>query len=242
MPRNATRAMAVSKVKKKKPAAAGRKTSASRLANLKSLATKVVEHLAADYPDVTCALENESAFELLIATILSAQCTDERVNMVTPELFRRWPTPEKMAAAPIDQLEKVIHSTGFYRNKAKNIKACSRELADKHHGEVPRDIDAMVNLPGVGRKTANVVLGTCYGIATGVVVDTHVTRISNRLGLTKHTDAVKIERDLMELVPQNEWVDFAHRMIHHGRQICVARKPKCEICSMRGFCPKIGVA
>jgi len=241
MPRNAARALAVSKVKKKQPAT-GKKKTANKQANLKSLAKKVVEHLSADYPDVTCALENESAFELLIATILSAQCTDERVNMVTPELFRRWPTPEKMAAAPIDQLEKVIHSTGFFRNKAKNIKACSRELADTYGGEVPREIEAMVTLPGVGRKTANVVLGTCFGMATGVVVDTHVTRISNRLGLTKHTDAVKIERDLMELVPQIEWVDFAHRMIHHGRQVCVARKPKCDICSMRDFCPKIGVA
>jgi endonuclease III len=202
----------------------------------------VVKHLAADYPDVTCALENESAFELLIATILSAQCTDERVNMVTPELFRRWPTPEKMAQAPIEQLEKVIHSTGFYRNKAKNIKACSRDLAEKHDGEVPRDMDAMIALAGVGRKTANVVLGTAYGMSTGVVVDTHVTRLSNRLGLTKHTDATKIEQDLMRLVPQQEWVDFAHRMIHHGRRICSARKPKCPECSMREFCPKIGVA
>jgi endonuclease III len=207
-----------------------------------AIAPLVVNHLAADYPDVTCALENESAFELLIATILSAQCTDERVNMVTPELFRRWPTPEKMAQAPIEQLEKVIHSTGFYRNKAKNIKACSRDLAEKHNGEVPRDMDAMIALAGVGRKTANVVLGTAYGMSTGVVVDTHVTRLSNRLGLTKHTDATKIEQDLMRLVPQQEWVDFAHRMIHHGRRICTARKPKCPECSMREFCPKIGVA
>jgi endonuclease-3 len=202
----------------------------------------VVARLAADYPDVTCALENESAFELLIATILSAQCTDERVNMVTPELFRRWPTPAAMATAPIEAIEKVIHSTGFYRNKAKNIKACSRVLADKYDGEVPRDIDAMVALPGVGRKTANVVLGTCYGLATGVVVDTHVTRISKRLGLTKHSDATKIEQDLMRLVPQDQWVDFAHRMIHHGRRICTARKPKCDECSMQSLCPKIGVA
>jgi endonuclease-3 len=251
MPRNASRTTAA------KPAASAKSTkkasakpaaqSASKKAVLKkpnvaAVAAKVVQHLADDYPDVTCALENESAFELLIATILSAQCTDERVNMVTPELFRRWPTPEKMAAAPIEQLEKVIHSTGFYRNKAKNIKACSRELADTYGGEVPRDIEAMVALPGVGRKTANVVLGTCYGMATGVVVDTHVTRISHRLGLTKYTDATKIERDLMELVPQDQWVDFAHRMIHHGRRICMARKPKCDECSMRGFCPKIGVA
>jgi len=234
-----TRTVAAATTKKKLAAA---RTSGAPKVDPKTTAKKVVKHLAEDYPDVTCALENESAFELLVATILSAQCTDERVNMVTPELFRRWPTPEKMAAAPIEQLEKVIHSTGFYRNKAKNIKACSRELADKHNGEVPRDIESMVTLPGVGRKTANVVLGTCYGMATGVVVDTHVTRISNRLGLTKHTDATKIEKDLMQLVPQDEWVDFAHRMIHHGRRICMARKPKCDECSMRGFCPKIGVA
>jgi endonuclease III len=248
MPRNAARALVASRTKKKpappraKPSARAKKASAAKIPNPKLIAPKVVAHLAADYPDVTCALENESAFELLIATILSAQCTDERVNMVTPELFRRWPTPAAMAAAPIDALEKVIHSTGFYRNKAKNIKACSRELADKHDGEVPRDIEAMVELPGVGRKTANVVLGTCYGMATGVVVDTHVTRLSNRLGLTKHADATKIERDLMQIVPQSEWVDFAHRMIHHGRRICTARKPKCPECSMRAFCPKIGVA
>lgn len=245
MPRNASRTTATKPTAKakstKKASAKPAPKSAAKKLNVAAIAAKVVKHLADDYPDVTCALENESAFELLIATILSAQCTDERVNMVTPELFRRWPTPEKMAAAPIEQLEKVIHSTGFYRNKAKNIKACSRELADTYGGEVPRDIEAMVTLPGVGRKTANVVLGTCYGMATGVVVDTHVTRISNRLGLTKHTDATKIERDLMELVPQDQWVDFAHRMIHHGRRICTARKPKCGECSMRGFCPKIGV-
>lgn len=248
MPRNSSRAFTASKPEKAPAAPLAKKTvGKSKKPPLKKLdpqaiATKVVEHLAADYPEVTCALENESAFELLIATILSAQCTDERVNMVTPELFRRWPTPAAMAAAPIEALEKVIHSTGFFRNKSKNIKACSRDLADKYNGEVPRNIESMVTLPGVGRKTANVVLGTCYGMATGVVVDTHVTRISNRLGLTKHTDATKIERDLMVLVPQDQWVDFAHRMIHHGRRICMARKPKCDECSMRGFCPKIGVA
>jgi len=241
MPRNASRTVAVAKVTKKPTPPRGKKPAAKKI-DTKAIAAKVVKHLAADYPDVTCALENESAFELLVATILSAQCTDERVNMVTPELFRRWPTPAAMAAAPIEALEKVIHSTGFFRNKAKNIKACSRELADEYDGEVPRDVDQMVSLPGVGRKTANVVLGTCYGMATGVVVDTHVTRLSNRLGLTKHTDATKIEKDLMQLVPQDQWVDFAHRMIHHGRRICTARKPKCPECSMRSFCPQIGVA
>jgi endonuclease-3 len=207
----------------------------------KAQAERVIEHLRQDYPDVTCALENETPFELLIATILSAQCTDARVNMVTPELFRRWPDAESMAGAPIKALEKVIQSTGFFRNKAKNIKAASKGIADEHGGEVPRDIEAMIALPGVGRKTANVVLGTAFGMATGVVVDTHVTRLSKRLGLTKHTDATKIEKDLMQLIPQTEWVDFAHRMIHHGRQICTARKPKCPQCSMNSFCPKVGV-
>jgi endonuclease-3 len=241
MPPKATRKLAARKSAKSLAKAPLAKKSAGKVDST-AIASLVVKHLAADYPDVTCALENESAFELLIATILSAQCTDERVNMVTPELFRRWSTPEKMAQAPLEQLEKVIHSTGFYRNKAKNIKACSRDLAEKHDGEVPRDMDAMIALAGVGRKTANVVLGTAYGMSTGVVVDTHVTRLSNRLGLTKHTDATKIEQDLMRLIPQQEWVDFAHRMIHHGRRICTARKPKCPECSMHEFCPKIGVA
>jgi endonuclease-3 len=210
-------------------------------ANLKAQAARVVERLKADYPGATCALENETPFELLVATILSAQCTDARVNMVTPELFRRWPTAVEMADAPIKALEKVIQSTGFYRNKAKNIKAASRAIVERHNGEVPRDMEQLVALPGVGRKTANVVLGTAFGMATGVVVDTHVTRLSQRLGLTKHTDAVKIEQDLMRIVPQEEWVDFSHRLIFHGRQICVARKPKCPECSMKAFCPKIGV-
>jgi len=204
-------------------------------------AARVTKRLRADYPAATCALENETPFELLVATILSAQCTDERVNMVTPELFRRWPTAREMADAPINQLEKVIQSTGFFRNKAKNIKAASRDIVEKHGGDVPRTMEEMVSLAGVGRKTANVVLGTAFGMATGVVVDTHVTRLSQRLGLTEHTDPTKIEQDLMRLLPKSEWVDFAHRMIHHGRQICTARKPKCPICSMNTFCPKIGV-
>jgi endonuclease-3 len=210
-------------------------------ADVEQIAAQTIERLAADYPDVTCALENETPFQLLVATILSAQCTDARVNMVTPVLFGRWPSAAEMSRAPVQQIEKVIASTGFFRNKAKNIKACSQALMKDYDGEVPREMDQLVALPGVGRKTANVVLGTAFGLATGVVVDTHVTRISRRLGLTEHTDANKIEADLMRLVPQSEWVDFAHRMIHHGRQICIARKPKCEECSMRSFCPKIGV-
>lgn len=241
MIRNASRTTSKRTSKRSSTKVAAGKAKRSTKEDAKSRAAKVSRHLRADYPDVTCALENETAFELLIATILSAQCTDERVNIVTPELFRRWPSPAAMAVAPINELEKVIHSTGFFRNKAKNIKACSRELADKHDGEVPHDMAQMVALPGVGRKTANVVLGTAYGVATGVVVDTHVTRISRRLGLTKATDATKIEQDLMRLLPEREWVDFAHRMIHHGRQICRARKPLCDQCSMEKFCPKIGV-
>jgi endonuclease-3 len=219
-----------------------KKSAAAPKADPKAQAAKVVRRLKADYADATCALGHESAFELLISTILSAQCTDVRVNMVTPELFRRWPTPAHLARAPIEQIEKVIQSTGFYRNKAKNIKGCSQVLAERYDGEVPQEIERLVELPGVGRKTANVVLGTVHGLATGVVVDTHVTRLSRRLGLTKHTDATKIEHDLMQILPKREWVDFAHRMIEHGRQICIARKPKCSECSMREFCPKIGVA
>jgi len=201
----------------------------------------VTRRLKADYSDAECALDHQSAFQLLVSTILSAQCTDERVNIVTKELFHRWPTAAQLARVPIAQLEKAIQSTGFFRNKAKNIKACCQELLEKYDGEVPRDMDQLVKLPGVGRKTANVVLGTAYGLATGVVVDTHVTRLSRRLGLTKHTDAVKIEQDLIELLPRREWINFSHRMIHHGRRICSARKPLCDQCSMQKFCPKLGV-
>jgi endonuclease-3 len=217
------------------------KQTAATTVDPKAIAAKVVRRLKADYPDATCALGHESAFELLISTILSAQCTDVRVNMVTPELFRRWPTPADLARAPVGQIEKVIQSTGFYRNKAKNIQGCCQALVEKYDGNVPREMEQLVELPGVGRKTANVVLGTAYGLASGVVVDTHVSRLSQRLGLTKHTDPTKIEQDLMGLVPKREWVNFAHEMIEHGRRICIARKPKCPECSMNGFCPKIGV-
>jgi endonuclease III len=237
MTRKASRTAATA-MKARVPA---KKSAAAPKLDPKSQATKVLRRLKADYPDATCALGHETAFELLISTILSAQCTDVRVNMVTPELFRRWPTPADLARAPIEQIEKVIQSTGFFRNKAKNIRGCSQALCEKYDGEVPQEIEKLVELPGVGRKTANVVLGTVYGLATGVVVDTHVTRLSNRLGLTKHTDATKIEQDLMQLLPKREWVDFAHRMIEHGRQICIARKPRCPNCSMNKFCPKIGV-
>ena len=202
---------------------------------------QVLRRLQADYPEATCALRHRSPFQLLVATILSAQCTDERVNQVTKELFRKYPTPAAFATAPLRDIEKAIQSTGFFRNKAKNIKACCTELVEKYQRKVPRDMDALVGLAGVGRKTANVVLGTAYGIAAGVVVDTHVGRLSRRLGLTEEKDPVKVERDLMRLLPQKEWIDFAHRMIQHGRRVCTARSPACDECSMKRFCPRIGV-
>ncbi len=214
---------------------------ASPVAERTRQARRVLRRLKADYPEAPCALEHQTPFQLLIATILSAQCTDERVNLVTAQLFAKSPDADSIAAMPIAKLEKGVQSTGFFRNKAKNIKACCPTLVDEYGGEVPQDIDALVDLPGVGRKTANVVLGTAFGIPTGVVVDTHVGRLSRRLGLTGNQDAVKVERDLMEVLPKKEWIDFSHRMIHHGRQVCGARKPKCDVCSMKKFCPQIGV-
>ena len=210
-------------------------------AELKKHAAKIVAQLKKDFPDADCALVHQTPFQLLIATILSAQCTDERVNIVCKDLFRKYKQPADFAAAPIGDIETAIKSTGFFRNKAKNVKACSAELVDKHGGKVPKDLDALVQLAGVGRKTANVVLGTAYGIPTGVVVDTHVGRLSLRMGLTTNIDAVKVEQDLMQLVPQDEWIGFSHRMILHGRKTCQARKPDCPNCTLQKICPKIGV-
>lgn len=203
--------------------------------------TRILRRLRKQYPDAECALNYETPVQLLVATILSAQCTDERVNMVTAELFRRYPTAADLARAPLKSLEKLVQSTGFFRNKAKNIKGCCTALVERYDGEVPQDLEALVELPGVGRKTANVVLGTAFGLATGVVVDTHVSRISRRLGLTQQKDPVKIERDLMEQLPRKEWVMFSHRVIHHGRQVCKARKADCENCNLKNVCPRIGV-
>jgi endonuclease-3 len=205
-------------------------------------ASKVVRALRRAYPDATCALVHNNPLQLLIATILSAQCTDERVNIVTRQLFPKHPTAADLATLPIKKLENEIQSTGFFRNKAKNIKACCQQLVEHYDGNVPEDLDLLVELPGVGRKTANVVTGTAMGKATGVVVDTHVARISRRLGMTQESNAEKIERDLMKQLPRKEWIDFSHRMIYHGRQICKARKPRCDECSMTRFCPRIGVA
>jgi endonuclease-3 len=211
-------------------------------AEKKRFAAKVVRRLRRDYPEAKCALRFDTPLELLIATILSAQCTDERVNQVTRQLFQRTATAADFAHLPIEKLEKAIQSTGFFRNKAKNIKECCTQIAEQYDGEVPRDLEALVALPGVGRKTANVVLGTAFGLATGVVVDTHVARISHRLGLTQQSDPEKIERELTEQLPQSEWVDFSHRMIHHGRTICKARQPLCDRCGMNDICPRLGVA
>ncbi|PQO38110.1 endonuclease III [Blastopirellula marina] len=212
------------------------------LAERKAQARRVVRQLKKDYHDAECALNFDSPFQLLIATILSAQCTDVRVNIVTKDLFAKYPTAEKMAVAPVKTLEKIIQTTGFFRNKAKNIHAASQALVDDYDGEVPKDLAKLVELPGVGRKTANVVLGTAFGIPSGVVVDTHVGRLTRRLGLTEKADAVKVEEELMEVVPKKEWINFSHRLIHHGRAVCNARKPKCEECHFLKFCPQEGVA
>lgn len=193
------------------------------------------------YPRATTALSFSSPLELLIATILSAQCTDQRVNQVTAELFRKYRSVADYATAPLEALEKDIQSTGFYRNKAKAIQGCCRVLQEKHRGRVPKEIDQLVELPGIGRKTANVVLGTAHGVALGVAVDTHVARVSRRLGLSREKVPERIERDLMAVIPQDRWIEFSHQMIHHGRRICTARKPKCSTCPLDSLCPKVGV-
>jgi endonuclease-3 len=203
-------------------------------------AHEIVRRLAKAYPDAHCALHHQNALQLLIATILSAQCTDVRVNMVTPALFARYPTAKDFAEAGPPELERMIQSTGFFRAKARNIKACCQELVEKHGGQVPGTMEELVPLPGIGRKTANVVLGNAFGVP-GVTVDTHVRRLSQRLALTEHDDPVKIERDLMAVIPNKEWTMFSHRMIFHGRQICHARRPACEECVLNSVCPKVGV-
>ena len=197
--------------------------------------------LAKCYPQAHCSLDFASPFQLLIATILSAQCTDKRVNAVTGGLFDRWPTAAVLAAASQAEVEAVIRSTGFFRAKAKNIRGCCEALVERHGGEVPRVLEELVRLPGVGRKTANVVLGSGFGLPSGVVVDTHVGRISRRLGLTRHADAVKAERDLIAAIPKSHWIVFSHRLIEHGRTVCTARRPRCEDCPLADLCPRVGV-
>jgi endonuclease-3 len=218
-------------------AASGTETQAAR----RTRARKIDARLADAYPDAWCALRHEDAWQLLVATILSAQCTDERVNMVTPKLFARYPTPKALAGADPAELEIIIHSTGFFRQKAKSLLGVAAATADEYGGELPRDLDVLVTLPGIGRKTANVVLGTAYGVPS-IVVDTHVRRVANRLDLTREDDPTKIEMDLRDLLPPASWTHFTHRLIHHGRRVCHARKPRCEECPLRVLCPRVGVA
>ncbi len=196
----------------------------------------ILDALARTYPGVVCALTHRNAFELTIATILSAQTTDVGVNKATPELFRLFPTPKALAAAPTDQVEQLIKTTGFFRSKAKNIQGAARTLVDRFHGQVPQTIEELTQLPGVARKTANVVLGSWYGIPSGVVVDTHVLRLSRRLELTTNDDPIKVEQDLVQIIPQNRWIAFSHELIHHGRQICIARNPRCADCTLEHLC------
>jgi endonuclease-3 len=203
-------------------------------------ARRIVRTLARLYPDAHCALVHHSPLQLLIATILSAQCTDARVNQVTPALFARYPNARTFAEAEPRELERLIQSTGFFRNKARNIIRCCQELVEKYGGEVPRTMEELTPLPGVGRKTANVILGTAFGVP-GIPVDTHVGRLSRRMGLSTHTDPVKIERDLMELIPAKDWTMFGHRMIFHGRQVCQARRPRCAECALAPTCLKVGL-
>jgi endonuclease-3 len=196
----------------------------------------ILTRLDERYPNVRCALHHNSAWELVIATILSAQCTDVMVNKVTPGLFQRYPTPQAMAAATPEELEPILRPTGFYRNKAKSVVGASRAIVENFGGNVPDEMDKLLTMPGVARKTANVVLGSWFGQAVGVVVDTHVHRISRRLELTKADDPKNIEQDLMKVIPQNKWIDFSHQIIHHGRALCIARRPKCAECPLENIC------
>ncbi len=209
-----------------------RPTSPERVAEILTLLRKT-------YPGVVCALNHRSAWELTVATILSAQCTDVRVNLVTPELFRRFPSPAAMAGASLPEIEELIRTTGFFRNKAKSILGAAKLVVNEYGGEIPQTMDEMLRIPGVARKTANVVLGSWFAIASGVVVDTHVLRLSRRLELTKETTPEKVEKNLAKIIPKDRWIDFSHELIHHGRQICIARKPRCADCALEKACNSI---
>ncbi len=221
----------------RRPALSNGRRGRERSDALRRRATTILSRLKKAYPEARCALEHRDAFQLIVATILSAQCTDVRVNLVTPDLFRRYPTPMALANARQPDLEKIIQSTGFFRNKAKNLIAMAQALVAEHAGQVPRTMEALHALPGVGRKTANVVLGNAFGINEGVTVDTHVGRLSRLLKLTRHEDPVKVEQDLMTLFPRDDWTLLSHLLIYHGRQICIARRPRCGECAVADLCP-----
>ena len=209
------------------------------IADTRKRALKILAKLKAEYPDAHCALDHRTPFELLAATILSAQCTDVRVNLVTPALFLKYPTARDLAAARVEDVEHLVRSTGFFRNKTKSLIGMATAVADRHGGEVPRDMEQLRVLPGVGRKTANVVLGNAFGINDGVVVDTHVTRLSGLLGVSKQKNPEKIERDLMALIPRDDWTLVSHLLIYHGRQVCIARRPQCARCVLARLCPSV---
>jgi endonuclease III len=223
-------------IAKSEPVAAKKKVGKSVNPLAPERVAAILDALRKTYPGVVCALNHKNAWELTVATILSAQCTDVRVNLVTPALFKAFPTPKAMAAASLPELEELIRTTGFFRNKAKSIQGAARVVTEKFGGKVPHTMEEILTLPGVARKTGNVVLGSWYGIAVGVVVDTHVMRLSKRLELTKESAPEKVERDLMKIIPQDRWIAFSHELIHHGRQICVARKPRCVDCTLERLC------
>jgi endonuclease-3 len=230
--------MPKSAVKKTSGRAGGARTGTSKSTQPRQArVAAILPILKSAYPNAKCSLNFKTPLQLIAATILSAQCTDDRVNIVTKDLFKKFKSAADFANAPLEELERAIQSTGFYRNKAKSLKAMARSLIEQHSGEVPKTMEDLVSLAGVGRKTANVVLGNAFGIDVGIVVDTHVTRLSQRLGLTKHTDAVKIEHDLIPLVPQQDWTLWAHLLISHGRAVCTARKPNCPRCQLLAHCP-----
>jgi endonuclease III len=229
----------VRKPPKPKKAAKASKTPrrGRKLAPAKERAPEIYRRLEQAYPDATCALDHRNPYELLVATILSAQCTDKRVNMVTPALFEKYPDAQRLSAANPEELQELIKSTGFFRNKTKSLLGMSSAVVEQHSGRIPERMEDLVKLPGVGRKTANVVLGNAFGRDEGVVVDTHVTRLSNRLALSRQTDPIKIEQDLMALFPRTQWTMLAHLLISHGREICDARRPLCEQCVVNDLCP-----
>jgi endonuclease-3 len=236
---------------KRKPTPAGKKTTAGkraprragvprrtpRFAPATERAPEIYRRLSKVYPDARCALDHRNPYELIVATILSAQCTDKRVNMVTPALFAKYPDPQAMSVANPEELQEMIKSTGFFRNKTKSLLGMSAAVIERHGGNIPRTMEELVKLPGVGRKTANVVLGNAFGVDEGVVVDTHVSRLSQRLALSRETDPVKIEQDLMALFPREQWTMLSHLLISHGREICDARRPLCEKCVVNDLCP-----